>query len=261
MVMLHCRENNKYRLSCALYNMGYIQLKGIASDIKSKLTSTRGIPIRQIEKYSSSSMNIVNDDNIQEYVEASSRGQGDDYAEYLDEDDSVSQSTVEATEGIDVGNSMTEGEIRDKIEREINNIYTKGSIERVANQLEEDINQAIRDNNLQNQIPSGVVRSVGRLTDIMKKIVNYAEGTVFFLGVAGSMLISEIGRFAMGAGMLIVLFTPILIGVSIVEGNPMIGLKVTAVVSAIILGGAAAHSGFDAVAKSLDNLYMERKGL
>lgn len=241
--------------------MGHVKLKGIAGDIRSKLTSTRGIPIRQIEKYSDSSINIVNDDNIQEYIEASSRGQGDDYIEYLNKDDSVSQSTVEAAEGMDVGNSMTESEIRDKIEREINNIYTKGSIERVVNQLEEDINEAIRDNDLQNQIPSGVVSSISRLTDIMKKIVNYAESAVFFLGVGGSMLISEIGRLAMGAGMLIVVFTPILIGVSIAEGNPMIGLKVTAVVSAIILGGAAAHSSFDALAKSLDNLYMKRKDL
>lgn len=259
--MLHCRENNKYRSSYVLYSMGHLKLKGIAGDIKSKLNSTRGIPIRQIEKYSSSSINIVNDDNIQEYIEASSRGQGDDYIEYLNKDDRVSQSTVEAAEGMDVGNSMTESEIRDKIEREINNIYTKGSIERVVNQLEEDINEAIRDNNLQNQIPSGVVSSISRLTDIMKKIVDYAESAVFFLGVGGSMLISEIGRLAMGAGMLIVVFTPILIGVSIAEGNPMIGLKVTAVVSAIILGGAAAHSSFDALAKSLDNLYMKRKGL
>jgi len=241
--------------------MGHIQLRGIAGEIKSKLSSTRDIPIRQIQKYSSSSMNVVNDDNVQEYIEASSRGQGDNYMEYLEEDDNVSEETVEAAESIDVSNSITEQELRDKIEREINNIYSKGSIERVANQLEEDINKAIRDNGLQNHISSGVVSSIGRLTDIMKKIVNYAESAVFFLGVGGSMLISEIGKYTMGVGMLMALFTPLFIGASIYDGTPMVGLKITAMIAAYIVGGAAANSGFDTIAKSLDKLYMERKGI
>lgn len=239
--------------------MGHIEIRGISGKIKSKLGSVKDVPMRSIEKYSNSNMKIVNEDNIQEYIEASSRGQGDDYMEYLKEDDDVSESTVKAAEDIDVGNSITEAEVKRKIEREINNIYTKGSIEKVANKLQQDINKAIRENNLQDKIPSGVVNSMDRLTDIMKKVVRYAESAVFFLGVGGSMLMSKIGMFTMGAGMLMALFTPFFIGASIYDGTPILGLKITALIAAYVVGGAAAETGFDSLAKTLDEIYMKRR--
>lgn len=241
--------------------MGHIDIQGISSKIKSKLGSVKDVPMRSIEKYSDSNMTIVNEDNIQEYIEASSRGQGDEYMEYLEEDGSVDQQTVEAAKDIDVSNSITEKEVKRKIDREINNIYTKGNLEEVVKKLQKDINKAIRENNLEDRIPSGVVNSMDKLTDIMKKVVRYAETAVFFLGVGGSMLISKLGMFTMGAGMIMALFTPIFIGASIYDGTPLLGLKLTALIAAYIVGGAAANAGFDSLAKILDEIYTKRRGI
>lgn len=207
----------------------------IASELTSKIPSRLTLP---------------NEDIIQEYTEAKIMGRGEQYKEYVNDTNDLSEVTESAVDSIskqDFGNVATMAELEREVNKVKNNVYNRSNIKSAVDKLEKKINEQV---DVGEKIK---VTSLKHLGNLLKRF----EQVLTFGGVGVSMILSAAGRYMFGASLMILIFTPLFLGVSLYEGN-LQGVKVVAILSLMAGISAASWKGFDQLSKLLDKTYQSR---
>lgn len=166
------------------------------------------------------SKNIPNEDIVQEYIEAKSRGDGDQYKEGFVEDtdsdvDPSTKSYVKSLSNADLGNINSIRELKTKIDSVHKRLYSSDNIRRAINKMEDKLNEKL------GGTYNKTISSLKGLGDILKQ-----NKYLTFAGLKISILMKELSlQTAAWGAISAVVLGPIMLGFGIHQSEILLGFK------------------------------------
>jgi hypothetical protein len=212
---------------------------------------------------------IGNEDIIKEFIQAKVVGGGEDYRDFVEQSDDLNDETVDTVgrldKEMDGSDYVSVDEVESEINQAVNDLYRSGKkMRRGVQELESNINnQVMTDGGVEQEFERqfGSSNIVVDTIDKLKKLLKIVAGTVAFGGVAVSMILSAAGRSAVGAGILMMALSPVVVAGGLYAGDLFGAGAYIGVSAAAIIGGGLSWNGFDSVAKEIDRLYCEMRGI